>query len=66
MPAKSFYLRSCHGKAAYSTPEKAMREIARSHPQVNMKSYLCPFCRMWHIGHAGGAVRVGRVRVGAS
>jgi hypothetical protein len=49
---KRHYAASCHDKRGFSTPEKAKAEIARSHPNVRMNTYFCPYCRMWHIGHA--------------
>lgn len=50
--ASSQYQKQCSGKRGFSTPANAKMEISRSHANVKMEHYLCPWCRMWHVGHS--------------
>lgn len=39
---------TCDGKEQYDRATANM--IARKTRKVKLKTYLCPFCRYWHIG----------------
>jgi hypothetical protein len=55
MSATRQYTRQCEGKRGFSTPEKARKEISRSHAHAKVTEYFCPWCRFWHVGHKRGS-----------
>jgi len=51
-------VQGCYGKQEYSSRDEAERKIGRAvkHRGANrgeLRSYRCPFCHYWHLGHRG-------------
>jgi hypothetical protein len=64
----SLFESMCAGKQPYpseSAADAALRMAQRERVMrtcAGVQSYQCPFCGEWHLGHAHGKARKGRLR----
>lgn len=53
--AEAIRARCCAGKARYASPGHARRDafavMAHNGDGRPVRSYRCPFCHNWHVGH---------------
>lgn len=50
---KRQFAKQCHGKKAFTWKDKAESFLRKGHSNDRgMNIYRCPWCGLWHLGHA--------------